>query len=38
MRFSREYERLFAQVRGATLGINALILIAIFLMVTKPGA
>jgi len=38
VRFSREYERLFAQVRGATLGINALILIAIFLMVTKPGA
>ena len=38
VRFSREYERLFAQVRGATLGINALVLIAIFLMVTKPGA
>jgi hypothetical protein len=37
VRFSREYERLFAQVRGATLGLNALILIAIFLMVTKPG-
>jgi uncharacterized membrane protein len=37
VRFSREYERLFAQVRGATLAINALILIAIFLMVTKPG-
>jgi hypothetical protein len=25
-------------VRGATLAMNALILIAIFLMVTKPGA
>jgi Predicted integral membrane protein (DUF2269) len=37
VRFSREYERLFAQVRGATLGIDVLILIAIFLMVTKPG-
>ena len=30
--------RLFAQVRGVTLALNALILIAIFLMVTKPGA
>ena len=38
VRFGRDYERLFAQVRGATLAINALILIAIFLMVTKPGA
>jgi hypothetical protein len=38
VRFGRDYERLFAQVRGATLGLNALILIAIFLMVTKPGA
>ena len=36
--FGRDYERLFAQVRGATLALNALILIAIFLMVTKPGA
>ena len=36
--FGRDYERLFAQVRGATLAMNALILIAIFLMVTKPGA
>ena len=36
--FGRDYELLFAQVRGATLGLNALILIAIFLMVTKPGA
>jgi hypothetical protein len=38
IRFGRDYERLFAQVRGATLAMNALILIAIFLMVTKPGA
>jgi uncharacterized membrane protein len=38
VRFGRDYERLFAQVRGATLAMNALILIAIFLMVTKPGA
>ena len=36
--FGRDYERLFAQVRGANLAMNALILIAIFLMVTKPGA
>jgi hypothetical protein len=36
--FARDYERLFAQVRGATLALNALIVIAIFLMVTKPGA
>jgi hypothetical protein len=38
VRFGRDYERLFAQVRGATLALNVLILIAIFLMVTKPGA
>ena len=38
VRFGRDYERLFAQVRGANLAMNALILIAIFLMVTKPGA
>ncbi len=36
--FGRDYERLFAQVRGATLALNTLILLAIFLMVTKPGA
>jgi uncharacterized membrane protein len=36
--FGRDYERLFAQVRSVTLVMNALILISIFLMVTKPGA
>src|SRR3954447_9785477 len=35
--FSPEYEALFRQVRTATLIGNALVLIAIFLMVTKPG-
>ena len=36
--FNQDYERLFGQVRTVTLAMNALILIAIFLMVTKPGA
>ena len=37
VRFSEDYERGFRQVRNVTLMLNALILIAIFLMVTKPG-
>ena len=37
VRFSEDYERGFRQVRNVTLLLNALILIAIFLMVTKPG-
>ena len=36
--FSEDYERSFRQVRTVTLTLNALILIEIFLMVTKPGA
>lgn len=36
--FGEDYERLFTQVRNVNLALNALILIAIFLMVTKPGA
>ena len=36
--FGRDYESLFGQVRTVNLAINALVLIAIFLMVTKPGA
>ncbi|HYM57304.1 MAG TPA: DUF2269 family protein [Solirubrobacteraceae bacterium] len=36
--FGHDYERLFGQVRTVTLALNALMLIAIFLMVTKPGA
>jgi uncharacterized membrane protein len=36
--FGQDYEHLFTQVRNVTLALNALILIAIFLMVTKPGA
>jgi uncharacterized membrane protein len=35
--FGQDYERLFAQVRNVNLVLNALVLIAIFLMVTKPG-
>ena len=38
VRFGEDYERVFGQVRTATLVLNALILISIFLMVTKPGA
>ena len=38
VRFGQDYDRLFAQVRNVNLALNALILIAIFLMVTKPGA
>ena len=34
--FSAEYEQLFRQVRTVTLVANALVLLAIFLMVTKP--
>ena len=37
VRFSDDYERGFRQVRNVTLLLNALVLIAIFLMVTKPG-
>ncbi len=36
--FSPEYERLARQVLTVGLVANALVLIAIFLMVTKPGA
>jgi hypothetical protein len=36
--FGEEYERLFTQVRNVNLVLNALILLAIFLMVIKPGA
>ena|SRR5215210_1341981 len=36
--FSPEYEGLFRQVRTVTFIGNALVLLAIFLMVTKPGA
>lgn len=36
--FGEDYERLFSQVRTVTLALNALLLLAIFLMVTKPGA
>jgi uncharacterized membrane protein len=38
VRFGEDYERMFGQVRTVLFTINALILIAIFLMVTKPGA
>jgi uncharacterized membrane protein len=38
VRFGEDYERLFTQVRNVNLALNALVLIAIFLMVTKPGA
>ncbi len=37
VRFGEDYERGFRQVRTVTLVLNALILISIFLMVTKPG-
>jgi uncharacterized membrane protein len=36
--FGEDYEQLFSQVRTVALALNALMLIAIFLMVTKPGA
>jgi uncharacterized membrane protein len=36
--FGEDYERLFGQVRTVSFALNALMLIAIFLMVTKPGA
>ncbi|MDP9294384.1 MAG: hypothetical protein M3O90_08195 [Actinomycetota bacterium] len=36
--FTIAHERLFSQVRTASLALNALMLIAIFLMVAKPGA
>ena len=36
--FGEDYERMFGQVRTVTLTLNLLILIATFLMVTKPGA
>ena len=38
VRFGEDYERVFGQVRTVTLVLNALILVSIFLMVTKPGA
>jgi uncharacterized membrane protein len=36
--WGQDYEQMFGAVRTAALGVNALVLIAIFLMVTKPGA
>ena len=36
--FGEDYERLFGQARTVTLALNTLMLIAVFLMVTKPGA
>jgi drug/metabolite transporter (DMT)-like permease len=36
--FSTEYEKLYAQTRAATLTFLGLVLVAIFLMATKPGA
>jgi len=36
--FGQDYDRLFTQVRNVNLVLNVLILLAIFLMVTKPGA
>jgi uncharacterized membrane protein len=38
VRFGSDYQQTFNQVRTVTLALNALILLAIFLMVTKPGA
>ena len=35
--FGEDYERVFGQVRTVTLTLNVLILVSIFLMVTKPG-
>ncbi len=37
VRFGDDYERMFGQVRTVTLTLNVLILLSIFLMVTKPG-
>jgi len=37
VRFGEDYEQLFGKLRIGILSINALVLIAIFLMVTKPG-
>ncbi len=38
VRFGPDYEQTFNQVRTATVTLNVLILLALFLMVTKPGA
>ena len=38
VRFGSDYQQIFNQVRTVTLTLNVLILLAIFLMVTKPGA
>ena len=38
MKMSDEYERLFAQVKTVSYVAAGLVLVAIFLMVTKPGA
>ena len=38
VRFGSDYEQVFNQVRTVTLTLNVLILLALFLMVTKPGA
>jgi hypothetical protein len=36
--FGEDYQRLFGRLRTGILAINVLVLIALFLMVTKPGA
>ena len=38
VRFGSDYEQTFNQVRTVTVTLNVLILLSIFLMVTKPGA
>jgi uncharacterized membrane protein len=38
VRFGQDYQRLFGTLRAGILAINVLVLIALFLMVTKPGA
>ena len=37
VRFGSDYEQTFNQVRTVTITLNVLILVSIFLMVTKPG-
>ena len=38
VRFGEDYQQLFGKLRAGILAINVLVLIALFLMVTKPGA
>ena len=38
VRFGEDYQQLFGKLRTGILAINVLVLIALFLMVTKPGA